>query len=282
MLALRIALVAAALLAAPAPAAAARDKLPLGPGSLQETRSSRWIAPGVVHTHIVRGSVDPRDGWTVDVAVAATRRDARTIAGRLRDLGYDARIERIGPRANDDPQPGPLGYRVRSGRFTGQADADALRASLIADGFAAPRSVYEGEDGERTTGPWVVNVLEVAPGLAAPALATQVVPDRELLSALAARTASPATINGGYFVIGAANGTDGGERELDGLNRAPGLIRGCGGTGGDVPTQRPKHDFTCTDAGEIIRFDAAFGSATEAGPGIAAVLDEDDDVAALR
>ncbi len=318
----------AAAQASPA-AAAARDQLPLGPGYLQETRSSRWIAPGVVHTNIVRGRVDPRDAWTVDVAIAATRREARTIARRLRELRYGARIEQIGPRAQDDPQRGPLGFRVRAGRFTGQADADALRARLIADGFAAPRTVYEGEDGERTTGPWIVNVLEVAPGLAAPALATQVVPGRELLTALAARSAAPATINGGYFVIGAANGTDGdlagiyvqdgelvseavngrtslllpshapariaalrtllrvragdgSERELDGLNRAPGLIRGCGGTGGDIPTEQPKHDFTCTDPGEMIRFDAVFGAATEPGPGFEAVLDEDGDVAAVR
>ncbi|MDQ3722697.1 MAG: phosphodiester glycosidase family protein [Actinomycetota bacterium] len=329
MLGLRSALVAATLLAATAPAAVAYRELPLGPGHLQETRSSRWIAPGVVHTRIVRGSVDPHDAWTVDVAVAATRREARTIARRLRELGYGARIERIGPRAQDDPQHGPLGFRVRAGRFTAQADADALRAGLLADGFAAPRTVYEGEDGERTTGPWVVNVLDVAPGLAAPELATRVVPGREPLTALASRSASPATINGGYFVIGAANGTDGdlagiyaqdgelvseavngrtslllpahgparvaalrtllrvrasdgGERELDGLNRAPGLIRGCGGTGGDVPTEQPKHDFTCTDPGEIIRFDAVFGTATEPGPGIEAVLDGRGDVVELR
>lgn len=329
MRALRIALVAATLLAAPAPAAAARDELPLGPASLQETRSTRWIAPGVAHTRIVRGRVDPRDAWTVDVAVTAERRDARTIARRLHELGYGARIEQIGPRAEDDPQPGPLGVRVRAGRFTTQAEADALRAGLIADGFAGSRTVYEGEDGERTSGPWVVNVLDVAPGLAAPELATRIVPGRELLTALAARTASPASVNGGYFVIGAANGTDGdlagiyaqdgelvseavngrtslllpprrpariaplstllrlrahdgAERELDGLNRAPGLIRGCGGTGGDVPTEQPKHDFTCTDPGEVIRFDAIFGAATEPGPGVEAVLDRRGDVVDLR
>lgn len=329
MHALKIALIAATLLEATAPAAPGDDELPLGPGYLQETRASRPIAPGVVHTRIIRGSVDPRDAWTVDVAVVATRGEARTIARRLRELGHDARIERIGPRAQDDPQHGPLGFRVRTGRFTSQADADALRSRLVSDGFASPRSVYEGEDGEPTTGPWVVNVLEVAPGLAAPALATQIVPGREPLTALAARSAAPAAVNGGYFVIGAANGTDGdlagiyaqdgelvseavngrtslllpqqgaarvaalrtvlrlragggAERELDGLNRAPGLIRGCGGSGGDVPTEQPKHDFTCTDPGEVIRFEAVFGAATEPGPGVEAVLDAQDRVIELR
>lgn len=326
----RAALLAAALLAgAVAPAAAAHDELPLGPKRLDETRTTRWVAPGIVHTRIVRGAPDPRDRWTIDVAVLASRHDARVMADHLEALDHPARVERIGARAQDDPERGALGFRVRVGRFATQAEADALRAQLISQGFASPRSVFEGEDGARTTGPWVVNVLAVAPGLAAPELGTQVVPGRETLTALAARLFAPATVNGGYFVIGAANGTDGdlagiyadrGElvseavdgrtslllprrgrarvaalstrlhlsaadsarRELDGLNRAPGLIRGCGGTGGDLPTELPKHDFTCTDTGEVIRFEPVFGAATEPGPGFEVVLDADDIVVALR
>ena len=195
--------------------------------------------------------------------------------------------------------------------------------------------VYTGEDGRRTTGPWVVYALEVDPaafaGEIVPALATDLVPDREPLSALAGRTAALAALNGGYFVIGDEDGTDGdlagvsvldgalvseavngrtslvlpdgtGEaafidalttsqevvagdgarRELDGLNRAPGLIRSCGGSGGDEPTERPKHDFTCTDASELIRFDELFGSVTEPGPGAEAVLDAAGVVTELR
>jgi len=324
-----VALLAAMLVAAAAPAAAqATGPLPLGPENLPETRTSRSLAPGVVQTRIVRGTTDPRDGFTIDVAVTATRAEANAISERLAGLGHDARVEQIGPRAQDDPQRGPLGFRVRLGDFATQAQADELRARLIAEGFASPRSVYEGDDGDLTTGPWVVNVLEVAPGRAAPELATQVVPGREPLTALAARLAAPASVNGGYFVIGAANGTDGdlagiyadrgrlvseavngrtslvlpparpariaalsttlqlraggGRRELDGLNRAPGLIRGCGGSGGDLPTERPKHDFTCTDAGEVIRFDPVFGAASEPGPGYEAVLDARDVVVAVR
>ena len=328
---LRRALMGATLVvvAASAPAAVAYDELPLGPRHLDETRASRWLAPGVVQTRIVRGTPDPRDAWTIDVAVHATRREARVVADRLDALGHDARIQRIGPRAQDDPERGPLGFRVRVGSFATQAQADALRTRLLSEGFASPRSVFEGDDGNRTTGPWVVNVLEVAPGLAAPALATQVVPGRETLTALAARQPSLAAINGGYFVIGAASGTDGdlagiyaergeliseavngrtslllprrgearvaalattlrlraadgAQRELDGLNRAPGLIRGCGGSGGDLPTERPKHDFTCTDAGEVIRFEPVFGAATEPGAGVEVVLNADDVVVALR
>ena len=45
---------------------------------------------------------------------------------------------------------------------------------------------------------------------------------------------------------------------LDGLDRVPGLIRNCGGTADDLPTAKPLHDVTCTDADELIAFDAAY------------------------
>jgi hypothetical protein len=180
-----------------------------------------------------------------------------------------------------------------------------------------------------------VHVLEVDPdrysGTLAPELATEVVPGRELLTSISARTDSLAAINGGYFVIGANDGTPGdlagtsmlggnlvseavdgrtdlvlppgsGEgadvaalsdittatssdrarREVDGLNRKPGLIRGCGGDGGDQPTEEPKHDFTCTDASELILFTPIFGASTEPGEGVEAVLDPSGRVSALR
>lgn len=67
--------------------------------------------------------------------------------------------------------------------------------------------------------------------------------------------------------------SDGANREVDGLNRKPGLIRGCGGVGGDEPTQNPKHDFTCTDSSELIAFTPAFGKTTEPGEGVEVSLD---------
>jgi len=59
------------------------------------------------------------------------------------------------------------------------------------------------------------------------------------------------------------------------------LIRGCGGDGGDSPTEQPKHDFTCTDASELILFTPDFGTNTEPGPGIEAVLDSSGRVVEL-
>lgn len=63
-----------------------------------------------------------------------------------------------------------------------------------------------------------------------------------------------------------------GDLALDGVNRVPGLIRNCGGTD-DTPTSLPLHDFTCTDADEIVAFTPEFGSITPSGPGMEVVMD---------
>ena len=310
-------------------------ELPLGSPSLEETRTTTQVAPGVTYTRIERGEQSETDFFTVDVAFKADQSAAEAIAEELRADGYEPWIETITERAPDDPQGGPLGYLVRVGSFTTQADADALRAELTAQGYTGLRTVYTGEDGNETTGPWVVHVLEVDPdlydGTVTPELATEIVPGRETLTEISERTDSLAAINGGYFVIGENDGTpgdlagisvidgvlvseavdgrtslilppgsgegadiaalsdtitatssDGATREVDGLNREPGLIRGCGGDGGDQPTEEPKHDFTCTDESELILFTPDFGSRTEPGVGVEAVLNPTGRVTKLR
>ncbi len=312
-----------------------RSELPLGRPGLDETRATAQLAPGVTHTRIVRGEASKHDGYIVDVAFLPSREAATDLVRQLRSVGFQARAEQIDERAPDDPQVGPLGYLVRAGKPSSQAEATQLRDRLAAAGYTGLRVVFSGEDGGRTTGPWVVNVLDISPGPFAgqvkPALATGVVPGLERLSGIAARTGSLAAINGGYFVIGAADGTpgdlagisvldgglvseavngrtslllpagdgtgasvaalstrqsavasDGGRREIDGLNRKPGLVRGCGGTGGDLPTEAPKHDFTCVDASELILFTPSFGPTSEPGDGTEAVLDLTGTVVELR
>ncbi|MHA7221640.1 phosphodiester glycosidase family protein [Arthrobacter sp. RHLT1-20] len=68
---------------------------------------------------------------------------------------------------------------------------------------------------------------------------------------------------------------------LDGLNRVPGLIRNCGGTG-DFPTDLPLHDATCTDPDETVAFTGEFGSSTPSGPGLEVVLDQHGTVTAIN
>ena len=339
----RAALVAVLVAAAgTAPAAAGApggvghpDELPLGGAGLAESRSSQHVGPGVTYTRIARGSTSQHAAYTVEVGFEGERRDARALAERLRADGYRARLLRIAERAPDDPDRGPLGFLVRVGSFDSELLAQALRERLAAAGYSGLRVVFTPEDGTRTSGPWVIHVLEVLPtqlvGRLDARLATEVVPERELLTSIAGRSGALAALNGGYFVVGPNDGTpgdlagismldgslvseavdgrtsllvpgpfgagariaamstrldvtasDGARREVDGRNRNPGLIRGCGGVGGDVPTERPKHDFTCTDDSEVIHFTPAFGAASEPGEGSEAVLDAGGLVLELR
>lgn len=75
---------------------------------------------------------------------------------------------------------------------------------------------------------------------------------------------------------------DGVRRPVDGLNRVPGVIRNCGGRGGDVPTDRAAHDQTCTDASEIVAFTPDGLPALPKGPGVEVVLSAAGTVAEVR
>jgi hypothetical protein len=74
---------------------------------------------------------------------------------------------------------------------------------------------------------------------------------------------------------------DGDKRDIDGLNRAPGLIRGCGGTD-DNETNQPRHDFTCTDSDELIQYSSHFGTSTPSGDGAEAVINRKGIVTEIR
>ena len=72
-------------------------------------------------------------------------------------------------------------------------------------------------------------------------------------------------------------------RLLDGVNRVRGLIWGCGGHGGDRPTQRPVHGIFCTDASELVQFTPRWGTRTPAaGAGTEAVVRDGAVVATRR
>jgi hypothetical protein len=71
------------------------------------------------------------------------------------------------------------------------------------------------------------------------------------------------------------------KRAVNGLNRKPGLIRDCGEPG-DQPTDKPRHDTTCTNPDELVLITPALGGPAPDGPGVEAVLDGHDRVTALR
>src|SRR5690349_2911389 len=343
-----LALVAPPAAAAPpatSPVTAVSRALPLGPAGLEESRTTRTLQPGVTLTRIVRGHTDPNAVWTVEVAIPSgpgspdpdappaaisDEADARATASALQAAGLDARVEKVSTPPLADFS-GDLGWRVRVGATPARAEADAIRAQVIASGFGGS-TVYTGWDGEPddvagSTGPWHVDVLTIDPRRFSGRLEATYGPDlerRETTSQLAALAGADAGVNAGFFVLDPAAGAPGdpagvgaydgrlvsepvagrpalvvrddargtsvvrlrwhGEvagLRLDGLDRVPGLIRNCGGIG-DTPTDRPRHDFTCTDPDELIAFDSAFGVRTPSGPGAEAVLGRSGRVLEIR
>ncbi len=327
----------------PAPAAAAeqtsgpaaaqhRSSLPLGHRWLPETRSSRRLAPGVTYTRIERGFRPRWEAFTVDVALTRSWQEAAALRRILRRGGYAAWIEVVQQQPSQTrgllPR-GPFAFIVRAGRFVERADADALAGRLQADGYDASTQ-YTGEDGDPTTGPWVIHVLEIDPsrfaGTVAPALASGHITSLESVLGIAGRADALAAVNGGFYVFSEEIGTvgdlagvsmldgallseavdgrtslllsddtariaavettlvaelPGSARLVDGFNRKPGLIRSCGGDGGDQPTEEPKHDFDCTDDSELIMFTPVFDGATEPGAGAEAIISADGEVTAV-
>ncbi|WP_051348642.1 phosphodiester glycosidase family protein [Peribacillus kribbensis] len=317
-----------------APENTGQKHLALGYPDLKEARETSKLANGVTYTKIVRGEASKNDFFTVDVDFVKTEEEAATLSESLSKQGYHPFVDRISNRASDDKEKGDLGLLVRAGKFKTEQEAKELQLKLTSDGYSGLRVVFSGEDGQKTSGPWVVDVLEVNPkiykGNIVPELSNDEIPGREKLTSMASRDQALAGINGGYFVMGENDGTtgdlagisvvggkvlseavngrssfifssdgsksdiasvsteqkaassDGSVREVDGLNRKPGLIRGCGGTGGDSPTEKPKHDFSCKDPSELIAFTPEFGKKTVSGDGVEAVLDKAGKVLELR
>ena len=151
----------------PAPTRAALEPtdpaLPLGPRSLEERRVAVELAPGAHHLRIERGHPSPRETYSVDLAFGS-QAYARAVARRLRRAGLVPNVRRIDSRAQDDPlRREPLGWRVRCGGHRTRVEAEAVRSTLALAGINAPRVSFSGEDGERSTGPWLIDVLTLDP-----------------------------------------------------------------------------------------------------------------------
>ncbi|MDP9347431.1 MAG: phosphodiester glycosidase family protein [Actinomycetota bacterium] len=301
--------------------------LPLGTPGLAESRVMRTVAPGVTYVDITRGQTTPDEFFTVDVGLTPDRAQADATAADLRARTHPADVLEV--------QAAGTYYTVRSGHYATQPEAQSAAAEIAAEGFTDVHADYTGDDGTATGGPWRIHVLDIDPrgfrGTVVPQLSNDVVPGRETVTQISARTGALAAINGGYFVIGAADGTpgdlaglsvlggdlvseavsgrtelllpradgsgariaklsselgvrspDGATRLIDGRNRAAGLIRACGGSGGDQPTEAPLHDITCTDQSELIQYTPRFGATADPSTQVEAALDPRGRVIALR
>jgi len=201
--------------------------LDLGPADLRETRTTSTPQPGVTLTQITRGASDSALRWTLEVLIPATgtspdpdapphalsdQAAARTVADRLREKGFPARVEEVAqPRVSDVPA-GTLGYRVRVGSFSTKAAADSTRAQLVASGESGS-SVYTGWDGQRRArGPWHVRAVTIDPRTFRGSLAASYGPnlhDRETTSQLSLSAGATVGVNGGFFVLDPAAGAPG-------------------------------------------------------------------------
>ncbi len=212
---------------ATAPTVTATASLPLGPAGLPETRTTTTLQPGVTLTTIVRGASDPAHVWTVETSIPAgetspdpdappralsDRASAEALADRLREDGFDPRVEEVVTPATADYSGGSLGWRVRIGSFADMAAADALLAELVADGFTG-RSQFTGWDGSPTDrGPWHLQMLTIDPDKFRGSLLASYGPDiedRETTSALSQAVGATAGVNAGYFVFDPAAGAPG-------------------------------------------------------------------------
>ncbi|MDR7072392.1 phosphodiester glycosidase family protein [Fictibacillus barbaricus] len=297
-----------------------------------ENKETQKLQEGVTYSRIVYGKANQNDAYMVNVDFLPTKEDAIKLRDQLTAKGYHPFVQTINGRAQDDPQQSPLGYLVRMGPYKEESNAKMISNDLISKGYSDSKTVFTGEDGESTTGPWVVHVIEMDPktfnGKVSSALSNNQIPGKETVTNMSKTNHALAGVNGGYFVMGPKDGTegdlagvsmvdgkltseavngrtslvldkknqasisavstklsiqtaDGGKREIDGLNRVPGLIRGCGGVG-DQETNQPKHDFTCTDTSELIQYSSLYGTETPSGKGTEAVINGKGRITEIR
>ncbi|HEX6075566.1 MAG TPA: phosphodiester glycosidase family protein [Micromonosporaceae bacterium] len=231
---LLVTILAAVLAAGAVPARAPADPgpgpLPLGPDTLDESRTTRSLASGVSLTTIVRGHADPGAVWTVEVAIPSgpgspdpdappaaisDAVSAQVTAQRLRDAGLQPVVEQVTTPTLADAG-GELGFRVRVGATATRAEAEVIRARVIAAGLGGS-SVYTGWDGEaddtaNSTGPWRVQVLTIDPRQFRGSLHATYGPDlerRETTSELSRLAGASAAVNAGFFVLDPAAGAPG-------------------------------------------------------------------------
>lgn len=226
-------------------------------------------------------------GWRVRVGRYASQTAADVERSRLVAAGYSGATLYTGWDGEADEARGPWRVdvlRVDPDRFSGELDgsfgpdletrertSDLARAAgavaAVNGGFFVfdPRAGAPGDPAG--VGVYEGDLLSEPVG-GRPALVLR--PDARKTDVVRTRWAAAAVAESGDRL------------PLDGVNRVPGLIRNCGGTLDDTPTDRPWHDFTCTDDDELVAFSPAFGAITPQGEGVEVVLDRRDVVVDVR
>ncbi len=223
-------------------------------------------------------------GWRVRVGATATKAEADAIRQQVIAAGFGGSSIYTGWDGEPDDVAGSTGpwhvdvLTIDAQTFSGRLDA-TYGPDLERRETTSQLAAFTGADTAVNAGFFVLDPAAGAPGDPAGVAAY----DGRLVS-------EPIAGRPALVVRDDARGTSivrlrwHGEvagLTLDGLDRVPGLIRNCGGTG-DTPTDLPLHDFTCTDPDELIAFDAAYGVQTPSGPGAEVVLDSSGRVVDIR
>lgn len=187
----------------------------VGATTLSDVRKQQTLGQGATLYSMVVGQPSVDDGYEVSIGFVRNMADAKPLSDALALAGYKVKFV---PSADN----GQTGYAVRlDKRYLNQAEADDavtsikvlpnLPASSAGLAVGAGR-VYTAEDGTSTTGPFRINLMAIRPsfsGMLKAMIGTNIVPGRETTTSLARRVNALAAINGGYFVTGRANGTEG-------------------------------------------------------------------------
>ncbi|MEV6265139.1 phosphodiester glycosidase family protein [Streptomyces sp. NPDC051784] len=255
----------------------------MGPGHLRKgspARRGRWAGPLLALLACVQGCAGPAS-TTGDGAVPGP---PRTIAECSHVLPCGVTAERFSRRLED-------GRNVRISlvvvRPSARVDVRVVHGEHVATTDTVGRLAHEAGAVAAVNGSFFAT--DELPGYAG-------YPGDVLgVEAVDGRLVSEAADGGTALVLPGAGGGppqvdevttrltlragDGALRELDGVDRVPGRVLGCGGTGGDLsavtrkPESRPRHNQLCVDGSEIVAFGPEWGARSPKGPaGSAEVL----------
>ncbi len=187
--------------------------------------STETLAPGVqVRTGTIRHA-DVTHTWTVTVQSPGisrltgattwsdvnTRSWADTTAQKLRDAGFQPRVESVRwPDYSDTPH-GVMGLRVRVGSFSTQAAAQSAAAAITSAGFRTSVA-WTGYDIQQPADRENVHVAVIDPRVfngTVEGTHDGNVAQRKTTSSVAARLNSLVAVNGGFFVTSDADGVQG-------------------------------------------------------------------------
>ncbi|MFB6671893.1 phosphodiester glycosidase family protein [Streptomyces sp. NPDC056390] len=227
----RAGLAAAAVLAvvgpSPLPAVAEADTVPTAateqwstqtPAPGVEVRTGALQHPGVTHSWTVTIQAPGATRWSsndpdapASWAEVSTRDWADSTAQKLTAAGLRPRVESVQWPSYTDSPHGLMGYRVRVGNFATQSEAQSTSSAVTSAGFH-PTLSWTGYDSQEPADRENVHVAVIDPKTftgTVEATHDGNVTRRATTSAVAAKLKSLVGVNGGFFVIGSADGVPG-------------------------------------------------------------------------